>query len=179
MRAIDLIEYFITYASYASIIVFSILLFKKKVPKSIKVNISKIENNKPYFPYRSSFEDEEEEILEEVKEPEKNEVKKPEENKAKVNDVKEKELSFREKLKNESAKYNKKYAEDFYKDHIEKAIINASQRGLNQIEEKHYFCDYPSLKTSYNELFKIIKSKGLDVKMNHWSSGVTYTISWE
>lgn len=38
MRTIDIIEYFITYASYAGIIVFSILLFKKKVPKSIKTN---------------------------------------------------------------------------------------------------------------------------------------------
>lgn len=166
MRAIDLIEYFITYASYASIIVFSILLFKKKVPKSIKVNTPKTANNKSSSLYRSPFEDEEEEILEEVKEPEKN-------------GVKEKKLSFREELKNEADKYNKKYAEGFYKDHIERAIINASQRGLNQIEEKHYFGNYPSLKTSYNELFKIIKSKGLDVKMNHWNSGVTYDILWE
>lgn len=38
MGTIDLIEYFVTYASYAGTIVFSILLFKKKVPKSIKTN---------------------------------------------------------------------------------------------------------------------------------------------
>lgn len=86
MRTIDIIEYFITYASYAGIIVFSILLFKKKVPKSIKANISKFANNKPSSPYRSAFEDEEEEILEEVKQ--------PEENKPKVNDVKEKKALF-------------------------------------------------------------------------------------
>lgn len=168
MRAIDLIEYFITYASYASIIVFSIILFKKKVPKSIKTNISKIVNNSPY---RSPFEDEGEEILEEVK--------KPEENKPKVNDVKEKKLSLREELKNEADKYNKKYAEDFYKDHIERAIISASQRGLNQIKKEYSFNHYPSLETSYNNLYEIIKNKGLDVEMQSWSSGVIYDISWE
>lgn len=161
MRAIDIIEYFITYTSYASIIVFSILLFKKKVPKSIKANISKIVNNSPY---RSSFEDEEKNL---------------EEDKTKVNDVKEKEFSFREELKKEAAKYNKEYAENFYKDHIEISVINASKGGLSQIKKEYYFSHYPSLETSYDNLYKIIRSKGLDVGMHSWSNGVAYTISWK
>lgn len=93
--------------------------------------------------------------------------------------LKKKKLSFREELKNQAAKYNKEYAESFYKNHIERAVINASEKGLNQIKKEYYFSHYPSLETSYDNLYEIIKNKGLDVEMQSWSSGVIYTISWE